>query len=553
MKTCCYRLLIIEMALVLSGGTGCLIFFGDDSTSCLDNLDCPLGDVCDPQEKICRPGQTNKPLSVVDVELIPVDESQAALTQLAGLDLRLVDAGQLRMELDRPIKISGVLASPDAPGGVPGVLVAYRDPLFDERTVTYSINVGEDGSYQAWLSPGSYRFLFKPTDRKLFPQLQVRQLKIDGNNQPVFSYEKFADPKKDNLAEQKTLLVVCGKLMEQQGMNQPARGYLVEASGPDGLRSNLAQPEENGDFCLRLGIEKVLKTDGDFQLQVPSSITISAVPDSPQSHLPSLYWENVEVKEYHLGTFFTGKTPQMAALSGRVSVKGKGPLAGCEIRLEVRTSNNGQYSVQLQSDDQGRFFTTLPAGKVRLTAVPSPAVDAGVARFEYQLTDKADIDIELQPKLSLVGKVVDPDDSARGEVIVKARRISSVSGEDDGIYSIFETMSESDGSFTLAVDEGRYLLTMYPPAASGLPQSLPRVIYVTSDTQVDVRITRLPPATLVKGMLVGPDEQPACGAQVRFFYSPESGSALLLGQTVTDNAITSCTGQFSLLLPAQVE
>ncbi len=539
--------------LLLLPAAGCLLFSDGGPTVCIDNLDCQLGMVCDTEAGICRKTDSLKPLAVVDVEVLPKDDSAAAVTHVAGLDLRTADPDNLEFVMQKPVKIWGRMDSPDAMCGVPGLLVATREPSFNDHSVTYNLSVGEAGEFEAEIAPGMYRMLFKPSDRQYFPQVALSGFDVDADVQPPLAYVAFADPsKEDQFNSQDPLLVVCGSLLQSEASRHPAQGYMVEAVGDNGLRSSLVAPDSEGNFCLRLGLEWAVMPDGDIEKLAPSSIAVSAGPASGEARLPAVSWPAVELVGPQLGTFFVGDVPPVAALSGTVVDSAGTQVSDCQIWLQVEQVGFGSFSTQLQSDSTGQFFTTLPRGQLKVKAVPPLGIEAALTDFYFDLEGDRQIQLVLDDRAHLQGVVTDESGQATEGVIVRAKRLSTVSGVEDSVVRTFETISNADGAFDLAVDTGRYMFSLRPPVSSGLPWSFPRVVYVVGDAFLESFATRLPAPTVVKGLVLDPEQAVCCDATVRFFYSPEIGPAVTLGETVLDSITAGCTGQFSLMLPADV-
>lgn len=543
----------LELIILALSASACQFLFADSSPQgCLDNLDCVLGQVCDTASGTCIPSNSFKPLSVVDAQVTPPKSSSTATTQFAAIDLKTVDSQNLELVLQRAVLLEGTIASPDAPGGVPGMLAAVRRPLFDNRTLSFNITVSESGFFSQQVAPGKYRLLFKPSRREAFPQLVLEPATVGGGEVPLPRYLPFADPQTDDLQDQDPLLVVRGQILASQTQPHPVAGLQVEAVTAAGLRSSLAQPDEQGFFYLRLPLAWQVTEDGDLEATTPASANIVISPAGAEVRLPTVEITDVALDTPDLGVFYLGEVPPVHALSGVVLDAHGRPVADCQLKLRVEPVAAGSFTMLINNDSTGHFATTLPAGQLTVTVIPPAVGEVALASFDLLLDADRQVQLTLPPRPLLSGQVTDDAGLPVADVIVRAERISTTAGEDDGIYSSFEAGSGSDGIFAMSVDPGRYRVVFLPPAASGLPRSLPKVAYVQQDTVMEAAACRLSPPTLVSGRILDGAGQPVCGASVQFFYSPDDSTSHLVGESISGGIIEECSGNFSLLLPADV-
>jgi hypothetical protein len=536
-----YILFILGICLV---GSACEDF-GTVSRPCVDNLDCPLDQECDLDTFVCVDKDLVKPLSVIDLELTPEKGSGNSATQ-STVDLKEVDYDKITLNVVSAEVLVGQITSPDVMGGIPGTLVATRSPDFDNRKLTWNISVSESGDFETELSPGVYDLLFKPSNREGFPQLMLTGFEIPSEKAPDLSYHKFDDP------EQDPPLVVTGQVLVSQTSPYPAPNIKVEGITDQGLRTSISEPDEQGYFELRLPFSRSVEPDGDFKDYFPETIDITIRPNNADQRLPTVTVTGVELAGTELGTFYIGDVPASVSFSGVVVDSRGRPLSECQLRFTADNIGNGTFSYQMDSDTTGNFSTSLPMGTYKVMAIPDLQSEAAIGSEIVELSADCNKNIILPDRAVLSGTVTDDAGMPVKDVIVEARRLSTVGGVDDGVVRTFEVISEADGYFEIPVDMGRYRITMIPSAESGLPRSLPTVAYVLDDYVMDSSATRLAPATVIQGHVFGQNgAMPLCGVTIDVFHSDED-NAYLIGQTISSSVQNECSGSFAVIIPGNL-
>lgn len=535
---------------------GCMMAAEDSRLPCSDSLDCPAGWICNTESGQCREPSSFD--SIVDFELTPKPGSSAAPTQLASVDLRRVD-DPLEIELDRAVPFSGWVHN-DGPG-VPGSLQLSRTPAFDSRRLSWNLQVAEDGTFDTELAYNAaddqlnhYQALFRPANRTDFPQLAASGIQLDaaGTTDASLKYPAYTPP--DQLEQQQALLSVRLRVLESEAFPHPVSGILVEGITDQGLRTNLVAPDAQGWVVLELPV--TLRPGGQEMLR-PQSLTLLLRPAEANMRLPTVTTAEqmlvrLDPAAPDLGTFYVGDVPDSQAVTGVVTDSGGRPVTDCQLRFSAQAIGNGRYDKTIETDVEGYFSTTLPAGDYRVLVVPDPLAEVRLRAVNDVRVgpDAQPLSITLPPRLSLSGRVIDRDGAAVAGVLVRAERLADWNGLEDGVTRTFDGTSDDDGRFELLVDTGSYALTLIPPPASGLPRArLPNLVVSTDDIELEQQRTRLAAPEIIQGHLFNPGGSPVCGATVDVYRS-DATSAELIGQTVSGTDSRGCNGSYSVVVPA---
>jgi hypothetical protein len=135
------------------------------------------------------------------------------------------------------------------------------------------------------------------------------------------------------------------------------------------------------------------------------------------------------------------------------------------------------------------------------------------------------------------------------DVIVRAKRLSTVSGLEDGVVRTYEGLTEGNGTFSLPVDSGRYNVYFIPPAATGLPRQLPKRVYIADENE-SVTMS-LPSPAVVQGHIFDQFGEPQCDVTIDVYSSTET-NAYLIGQTISDSPEDGCDGSYTVIIPAKL-
>jgi len=160
--------------------------------------------------------------------------------------------------------------------------------------------------------------------------------------------------------------------------------------------------------------------------------------------------------------------------------------------------------------------------------------------------------IMLDVRPTLRGTVSDDEGNRVGDIIVRAKRLSEVSGVDDGVVRTYEGITESNGTFGIPVDSGIFNVSFIPPAASGLPRlPKPMRVYVTGDQSEYEINAELPPPAVIQGHVYSMSGEPQCSVNIDVYNSDEE-NAYLIGQTISDGPEDGCTGAYAVIVPEKL-
>ena len=516
---------------------------------CVDSLDCPPDHKC--ENGCCMPH--TQPDAVVDFELIPIKGSGTAETQVPSMDLAsLLNVSDVELELDTAVRVWGKVYSPEAMGGVPGNLMIDRLPEIDNRRLIWNIAVNENGEFESdEVTPGEHDVLFKPSNRSDFPQMEVAGIEIspDPNGEMdltlALAYEPF--PTEDKLHEQEKLLLVRGQVLQSQSSPHPITGIEVEGITEHGLRTSLAAPDDQGYFYLRLPMRRTVEPNGDLIECQPQSLDITIRPVGDR-RLPTVEVQAVELEGPELGIFYLGDELTSYSVSGTVVDMGGNPIPDCRLKFEAENIGNGTFSDEIRSDSSGMFSTNLPEGTYKITAIPSLLSDIRMETATLVLfQNESDVIIMLKTRFRLTGEIKDNEGNKVADVVVRAKRLGTVGGADDGVVRTYEGITGGNGTFDLAVDSGRYNVYFIPPAASGLPRQLPKRVYIADENET--LTVSLPAPAAVKGHIFDQFGEPQCDVTIDVYSSTET-NAYLIGQTISDSPDDGCDGSYTVIIPA---
>ena len=514
---------------------------------CLDSLDCDPDQMCDLSKGYCIP--IPNPEAVVDFELIPIKGSGTAETQIPSKDLAsLINISDVELEMHSAVRVIGHTYSYEAMGGVPGNLVVERLPEIDNRRLVWNIAVNTDGYFESdEVTPGEHDVLFKPSNRADFPQMEIAGIEIapDANGEMdltlALAYEPF-----DN---QEKLRLVSGQVLQSQSSPHPVTGIEVEGITDQGLRTCKVIPDEEGYFYLRLPMRRTVEPNGDLIECQPQSLDVTIRPLGGR-RLPTVVVESIELEGPELGVFYMGDLPEDYTLSGTVTDMGGNPIPDCRLKFEAENVGNGTFADEAETDSTGVFSVILPGGTYKITAIPPVLSGIRMQTSTHVLFEnEPDLIIMLQNRFRLTGEVTDSTSAKVADVIVRAKRLSTVGGLDDGVVRTYEGITESNGTFDLAVDSGRYNVYFIPPAASGLPRQLPKRVYIADENEsLDVI---LPSPAVVQGHIFDQSGNPQCDVTIDVYSSTET-NAYLIGQTISDSPEDGCDGSYTVIIPAKL-
>jgi hypothetical protein len=225
-----------------------------------------------------------------------------------------------------------------------------------------------------------------------------------------------------------------------------------------------------------------------------------------------------------------------------------------EFATNVSTTTDGRTGVSAYS-------ALVPQGDYQIAVRPkdaSNAVTVTMRAIGGQGNVMTGQDFDVAPLVAVSGNAIVADGRPLAEAIVEvlptacaasADLTDSANASDSCLPRPAQTVTESDGSFALAVDPGRYLLRVRPRDGSRLPWNVqPIVVGATPLLVGEVLI----PAPVSVGMQLtdqargvnSPINNPVRNAVVRVFTDPsQGGPAIELGR-----AITGIDGSYEMYL-----
>ncbi|WP_404362124.1 carboxypeptidase regulatory-like domain-containing protein [Corallococcus coralloides] len=253
-------------------------------------------------------------------------------------------------------------------------------------------------------------------------------------------------------------------------------------------------------------------------------------------------------------------------VEGRVlEMDGQTPMAGARVSLQGRVAGGGTFKgVPVLTDAQGRYqLTSLPGAAespLTLVIVPPPGSRSRLTPQQVAVAavDTVLPDVACPARMTVAGSVRNPEGTGPASgVRVVVEPVGALEGYPQpplGFESPLTTNSE--GSFSLALDPGEYRLDFLP--GENLPR-VSRFVTVPAGTS-ESEVMTLAAFTLSRGrslsgrITLPPDpalapDGIAANASVRFFRVVTVGGrpeSILLAQTVSDS-----TGRYSTVLPTR--
>ncbi len=535
------------------GFSGCAAADSKVGTICMSNSDCPAGLTCDMDLGVCRRQDPAK--SIVDFELTPEKGTGSSLTQVAGVDLdKLGDT--IELELNKAVAFTGQVKRMV---GVSGSLVATRLPEFDSRALTWNFQVGSDGYFEtdvAWKdgddASNILDVLFRPSNREDSPQLFVRNLQV--TDQGLDTFLVFPDyPQPKPQVDQVDVLMVKLRVLQSENFPHTLTGMVVEGITDQGLRTNIAMPDEQGNAYLLLPV--TMDAGDSDKMILPDSLSLTIRPQDSNVRLPTVHYDVMSLQDLDpsdpdLGTFYTGDVPDVHSVSGVVMSRSGQPVANCQLRFSALGIGNGSYQITIETDAEGAFSTTLPEGHYTVLAVAGLNNDLGLKAQELDVGPQmGSVSLVLDRRLKLSGRVLDLDGKGV-QSLVKASRVTDWNGVDDGVFRTFDTMCDEQGRFELSVDTGNYTLDIVPPTSSALPRlTVERILVSTDDVDLPTSTTTLPKPEVIHGHVFNHAGLPMCSVTIDAYRSDEQ-SSVLIGQGVSGIDSKSCNGVYSVVVPA---
>ena len=270
------------------------------------------------------------------------------------------------------------------------------------------------------------------------------------------------------------------------------------------------------------------------------------------------------------GTLDLGDRPPARNLA--VQVLDTTQTTAIESALVQATADDGTSTVAVTGSD-GIAQLKLLDTHYKLAVMPDPSTPFAAAWVD--LTVDATVNpnrmMLLAPRLVVSGKVIRQATGAGvgGTVVTLAtNRVNALMDVSQGLQEVsFTATTAADGTFTLAVDPGRYALAVAPATDSRLARySLPDLTLAGGNQMMTVP---LPEAALIHGVVTrqatdatagAAGSMAVAGAHVQLFYNVPAGGALADVWSVQDAALAAmvqlageatsdANGHFSMVVP----
>jgi hypothetical protein len=178
----------------------------------------------------------------------------------------------------------------------------------------------------------------------------------------------------------------------------------------------------------------------------------------------------------------------------------------------------GQYTVTVRPLDSAHGVSIVPLFQAPPSAAPvtAPGLAAGAMQ-------------------QVQGQAVVSDGRPMSGALVEAVPTACATGTSTAcLPRSGQTTTAADGTFTMPLDQGGYVLRVEPPDGTNFP-------WVLQTLLVGPRPVALPPATVDAPVYAGltlldPFENPIVNAVVRVYQVPPNGPAVEIGRAITDTA-----------------
>ena len=510
-----HRGLAVVVAVAL-GLVGC----GADELSgiCIDDDTCGAGTVC--AFGLCVDANDAR-LGTVDIEIEPVMSSGLPVQSLFDVDANDADDGRVEVSLERGVSLSGAVVDDtdpeDAHSALPATVQARPAQSIAGRVRAPTTTTTGDFQLLA-LRGAQYRLAVTPDDATI---------------PPLFDDADFVDD--DALSIDDGSVIVRGRVTAGSGVEALAVvGFEVLITSEGRRVSSLGLTGSDGSFEIALRRQVT-----GANLEVRATADIRGFPSVTVAL-------DVDSDDVDLGEISLGAVSAPVPVRGTVKDRGGTPARDAVVTFRGRVGA-GIFTSRVTADDNGAFTAQLLPGDYLAAAVAVQDDRAGL--LVQALTVGAAVDdvaLVLPSRVDVSVRVTTSEGVPVSSTSVVFQRVGDTSGLAepvlDGAQPLFLAAADVDGNAVLAVDAGRYRVTLQPPRGSGAPA-------FSALVTVDGTFTRdfvLPQQNVLAGVVKDDGGLPAPGAFVRVFsqLTDELGRAIFLGE-----AIAGDDGSFAVSVP----
>jgi hypothetical protein len=199
-----------------------------------------------------------------------------------------------------------------------------------------------------------------------------------------------------------------------------------------------------------------------------------------------------------------------------------------------------EFTTQTSTDPGGNYKVELPAGEYRVTVRPG-SVDAEVSVFPLSVTPGSSPtrNFTLLPQQPVNGLVMLADGrplAGAAVALVPAQCTLSVGSSWCLPRAPAPTTTASDGTFTLAADEGSYFLRVSPAGGAHLPWGVQQILVTPGGVQASMTV----PAPFYAPLSITLEGSPVINALVRVYdtayVTPETPVSAEVFRAMTDTS-----------------
>lgn len=324
--------------------------------------------------------------------------------------------------------------------------------------------------------------------------------------------------------------------------------------------------------------------DRAFELQfwpeLAEHALIRLTPPSGEAAMPTVLW-SLEAVDLD-GDFHVGLDMSVLAAASPVAIQGT-VLAGSdgggvgalvtiqsEVLLDGLFGANAAYRTTADTDGDGRFTTSLLPGTFDVIAIPGGDASRALTKTSWKINQNdlgGGRTIIANPKTWLQGTVGVSSGLAAFDVPAYLQPSTSPALDYlDEVLATYDVLPGSatavtgeDGGFVVAVDPGRFDMSVRPDEESGLPWLVRSRIDVEPTEEaatMALGTVTIPNPVVLTGRIRAEDGTALSGAIVRAWYplpaDEDEGASARPTVIQVGRAVSDASGAYQLLLPASV-
>lgn len=530
---------------------------------CTKNADCLEGQIC--YKRYCK-SLAQPRGQIVSLHLVPpsghrlLHSNQVVIKQqFIGIDIgRLTD--RLPIVMRRAYTIKGLIQTSQSRSSVQSTVRFIDKETIRGNPIIVQAESNASGHFQIELTHGTYQVEITPKDGK-YPTHRIPAVNIEAQKEYTFT-----------LPDDKKYPRLTGRIVTPGPKSEAVPGLRILVFSAEGhIISNAAETDHNGVFRMRLSAKE---KPHHIRILMRHPSTEKPVFPHPQVDIPFAPERVLPGELIDLGDIPAGYKASPLTLSGVIKASNQHPdwqelpysnvhiLGTIQIKgIYKGVELQGHYRIDTTSDNTGKYIASILPGNYTIEVLPSSNMNHTWSRASIHVgqvyQDRKDIDISLQPRLIVSGKVCQtgqvgeckkplPKTQIKAiwrNILAPAKELSR-----PAIPSMFNPTQNADdptGIYKLALDPGVYDLLFIPPKGSGLARRIYSGIRIESGSNQS-KITHhayLKAARHLVSTIVGPDQFPIPNTIVEMYtYSLDPKTPVYLLGRATSNEL----GEFSL-------